>query len=424
MNQRAAGDTAIESPYGPIAPVKDLTTGLLLLQLPKGFRYRSFGWTGDLMDDGVKTPSLHDGMAVIVERGHRLTLVRNHEAAGGAPFTTDTAITYKTDGAGGTTNIVFNTDTGRWEKAWSSLAGTIRNCAGGLTPWKTWITCEETGDAGHGYCFEVGVKAGDPTPLVAMGRFSHEALAFDFDTGYAYETEDAGDCGFYKFVPNHKRQLARGGKLYMMRVKGQPNAALGGAFPIGTTWNVDWVPVADPDAATQSTYAQGAALGGAKFRRLEGCWTSEDNKIYFLSTDGGQVREGQVFVYDPCAEVLKLIYDSPSAAECENPDNIVVTPRGALLLCEDNSGPTTNDAERLLGLTKKGKLFTFAKNNIDFSAATGYAPPAGKTVALVNHKQNEWAGACFSPCGEWLFVNIQTPGITFAITGCWDEGPF
>jgi secreted PhoX family phosphatase len=437
-----------------VSPTLDETTGLPLLQLPRGFRYMSYGWTGDMMSDGVATPSLHDGMAVVAEfhgrrglrdlgdddrddrhawwrhhdddhddhrdrrsrRSGRLILVRNHEPATGTPYVNDPGITYMNDGAGGTTNLIFNAERGRFERAWSTLAGTVRNCAGGVTPWGTWVTCEETEIANHGWNFEVGPFRGSRTPLTDMGRFSHEALMVDPRTGYVYETEDTNDCGFYRFVPNRFGQLARGGRLYMLKVVDQWQADLGGAFPIGTTWRVEWVRIDDPTAASMSVFAQGRARGGARFRRLEGSWWG-DTKGYFLSTDGGQVGEGQVFEFDPRRNRIKLIYDSPAAAEAENPDNLLVTPRGGLLLCEDNAGPTTNDAERLLGLTLDGQVFTFAKNNVVLAAS-----PNG-VVQPGDYRQSEWAGAVYSPDGRWLFVNIQTPGITIAITGPWRRGP-
>jgi hypothetical protein len=136
MARRMEG-AAITSPYGPIAPRLDETTGLALLQLPPGFRYMSYGWTGDIMEDDVKTPNLHDGMAVVDQQGNsgHLILVRNHEGGGGSPYLNKPSMTFANDGAGGTTNIIFDARKGRWMKAWSSLAGTIRNCAGGVTPW-------------------------------------------------------------------------------------------------------------------------------------------------------------------------------------------------------------------------------------------------------------------------------------------------
>ncbi len=458
------------SPYGPISPKVDESTGLPLLQLPDGFKYWSFSWTGDLMSDGIRCPSLHDGMAVVDEffgrepedndpsscnseeddrrrdrrhegftegRGHnddrhdrdddddrhrtgRLILVRNHEPGTGAPFINDASITYAGDGAGGTSNLIFNPREGRWEKAWSSLAGTVRNCAGGVTPWGTWITCEETDVANHGWSFEVGNTKGVPNPLTAMGRFSHEANMIDPRTGYVYETEDGGPSGFFKFVPNSRGKLWKGGALYMLAVKGKPNINLSAAYPIGTTWDVAWVRIDDPTAAMQSCQAQGAAKGGALFARLEGAWWG-DKTGFFLTTNGGVAGEGQVFEYNPRAETVKLIYDAPNANEVDNPDNITVTPRGGLLLCEDAAGNHFTAGERLVGLTMEGKTFTFAQNNINLTAAQ--IASAGKTIAPGNYTQSEWAGACYSPDGKWLFVNIQTPGITFAIKGPWGKGP-
>jgi secreted PhoX family phosphatase len=460
---RRVGGVGIPSPYGPISPKRDRATGLPLLHLPDGFRYWSYSWTGDVMSDGIRCPSLHDGMAVVDEirgslrrrddsDGHddafmshfdrddddddrfddrgrrgskqqsrRLILVRNHEQASGAPFVAGRPdITYRDDGAGGTTNLVFNTNTGRFEAVWSSLAGTVRNCAGGVSPWNTWVTCEETDVAGHGWSFEVGRLRGDPTPIIDMGRFSHEALMIDPRSGFVYETEDTDNCGFYRYVPFSRGKLARGGRLYMMAVRRLPNIDLGAFHPIGSKWHVHWVRVDDPTASVESVFDQGSAKGGARFSRLEGAWWG-DHKGYFLSTNGGSTGEGQVFEYDPRRQTLTLIYDSPDANDLDNPDNITVTPRGGLLLCEDAAGNNFLAGERLVGLTLEGNTFTFAQNNVNLSAADVTA--AGKTVAPGDYRQSEWAGATYSPDGRWLFVNIQTPGITFAITGPWAGGP-
>ena len=133
---------------------------------------------------------------------------------------------------GGTTTLVYDTKTQTLEKHFLSLVGTIRNCAGGLTPWGTWITCEETMqkadsettyEVDHGYNFEVPVSTEigltDPIPLKAMGRFNHEAVAVDPKTGIVYQTEDRGDSLIYRFIPDTPGELAAGGKLQALKIR-------------------------------------------------------------------------------------------------------------------------------------------------------------------------------------------------------------
>jgi secreted PhoX family phosphatase len=439
------------SPYGPISAKQDQSTGLPLLKLPDGFRYWSYSWTGDIMSDDVRCPNLHDGMAVVDYyhsrdrddggdddkerkngwdrdskdddrrgRSGMIVLVRNHEGDAGPLYVNNRPdITYAPDGvptgSGGTTNLVFDTRRGRWLAAWSSLAGTVRNCAGGVTPWGTWLTNEETGVAGHGWNFDVGPERGDTTPLVDMGRFSHEAAMVDPKTWYVYQTEDATPSGFYRFIPYRRGRLEHGGRLYMMAVRNQPGLDLGGHVPIGSKFDVRWVRIDDPTAATMSTVQQGLAKGGVTFKRLEGAWWG-DRTGFFLSTNGGSVGEGQVFEYDPRDETLAVVYDAPNAVDVDNPDNITVTPRGGLLLCEDAAGNNFTEGERLVGLTLHGETFTFAMNNVNL-------PQQVRSIAAGDYRQAEFAGACYSPDGKWLFVNLQTPGMTFAITGPWGSGP-
>lgn len=411
--------------YGVLAPVNDEITGLPLLQLPPGFRYLSTGWTGDLMTDESRTPGAHDGMAAFASGAGRVVLIRNHEVTTGPPAGPP-PLTYDTGAGGGTTSLEFDPERGAWVGSRVSLAGTVRNCAGGPTPWNSWLTCEETvlepgGESPltrrHGYIFEVPVE-GAPTcePLTAMGRFVHEATAVDPRTGFVYETEDARRAGLYRFRPRRRGQLADGGRLEMLSIAGRPQFDTRTGQRMGVRYPISWVPIRNPERAHEDplrgdgggVFAQGWANGGAVFARLEGAWYGA-GKIYVTATSGGAAAMGQVWELDPEDEVLRLVYESPGASVLNMPDNVCMSPRGGLVLCEDG---TVNPCVH--GLTADGQLFTFARNNVLL---------AGETRGITgDFRASEFAGATFSPDGRWLFFNIQSPGITFAVTGPWESG--
>ena len=427
----AGGRTGGAAGYGPLRPVRDETTGLPLLHLPAGFRYLTFGWTGDPLADGRPTPPAHDGMAAFAAGGSRIRLVRNHEVRSGGAFA-DRPL-YDAIGGGGTTTVEFDTASGTVHDAWTSLAGTAVNCAGGPTPWESWLTCEETVYGPgfdpsslsssfqqnipdylrpHGYVFEVPADgAATAEPLRAMGRFVHEAVSIDPATGIVYETEDRGAAGFYRFLPQEAGNLAAGGRLEMLAIAGAPQSDLRKGRTADTWRPVSWVPIEEPDPveiSEHSVFEQGAAGGGATFARLEGTWYG-DGRIFIVSTDGGEAEAGQVWEYDPSRERLRLVFESPGKNVLDMPDNLCVSPRGGLVLCED--GDTDNFVR---GLTLDGEIFPFAKNNVVVDGErNGFAG---------DYRAREFAGATYSPDGRWLFLNAQTPGITFAVTGPWAEG--
>ena len=454
---------AAEQGYGPLGPVLDDDTGLPLLRLPEGFRYRSFGWTGEPMTDGTPTPDRHDGMAVVHaldRRGDSFVLIRNHERAfasrlGGAatPVYDRFAAPPRIEGCGGgTTALVFKEN--RFVETVPTLAGTLVNCAGGATPWGSWLTCEEIvvdgredGAHAHGYVFEVPAPhlgVASAKPIVDMGRMKHEAVAVDSGRGYVYLTEDNGPSGFYRFRPNETQgrlgALERGGTLEMLSVRGRPNADLG-SVDQGDAYDIEWVRIDEPDAAAErrggppdgpiaiglgksGPFLQGEALGGAEFRRLEGCF-AHGGLIYFIDTTGGAAQMGTVWALTPTddgPDSLRCVYASPGEHEADHIDNVCVSPRGGIVLCEDGGGAGLLSLERgtrLVGLGLDSAPFPFADNNLIVDGRLERRP----WIEPGDYRGMEFAGACFSPRGDRLFVNIQTPGVTFEIRGPWESGP-
>lgn len=414
----------------PLRPVSDETTGLPLLKLPKGFRYASFGWAGDPLTGEIPTPPLHDGMAAVTTKGDHVLLIRNHEVNFDGPAFGNLDHVYDSHAPAGTTSLLFNSRTGRLEKAWASLGGTSRNCAGGITPWGSWLTCEETvngpddvieidGESRrlahakpHGFVFEVPAwQPASPEPLTAMGRFYHEAVAVDPETGIVYETEDRATAGFYRFIPEHPGELQKGGRLQMMRVQRHPD--LRKRVDPQKIYTADWVDINDPLLAhspgthdEQGVFHQGKSQNGTTFGRLEGCFAAK-GFIYLVSTNGGDAELGQIWAYDPPSDQLRLLFESPNQRTLSMPDNMTVSPTGTIILCEDGTFPR----QRLLALNPKGHVFPILENNVVLNGERNHLTG--------DYRHREWAGCTFSPDGKWLFANLQKPGITFAITGSW-----
>ena len=383
MARTAAAAPRSSAGYGPIAPKPSRTDGVTYLALPEGFDYWAFGAVGSPMSDGQLTPPAHDGMACFRGRSGRLRLVRNHEVRGAGPAIVPPDKAYDPNWGGGCTILEFDPrrppTTADGVPSWAAIGGTSTNCAGDATPHNSWLTCEETtgvnGTVQHGFVFEVpaATPLGEPVraePIVGMGRFVHEATATDPHSGVVYLTEDAGTAGLFRYVPNHRRRLLDGGALQMLKVGDAPYNASTGQVA-GVPLPASWVTVADPNTAP---YAQGLALGGATFRRLEGAWWS-GRVLYFASTDGGDASAGQVWAYSPHRDTLTLVYESPDTATLLKPDNITVSRQGNVWLCED-----TDRARQtfIKGLADDGTLFTFAANVRD-GLIPGSSTPAAWT---------------------------------------------
>ena len=423
-----------------------------LLDLPEGFSYSVVARSGEPMSDGLVRPGRPDGMACFPMRGDptKCILLRNHEnfpnSEGGSPFgegeallgRLDPTLLYdrKADGSpftGGVTKSVYDLASGRLERDFLALAGTTANCAGGATPWGSWLTCEESvvapgSGAGrpHGFVFEVPASATGPVapvPLTAMGRFVHEAAAVDPGTGIVYLTEDNRLGLFYRFLPNARGELARGGRLQALALRGWRSANTSnwpadwdgpgvGRIEPGTAFETEWIALDNVEAPEADLAVRGHAAGAAQFCRGEGMAFGilpgqRRGSVYFTCTQGGGPRAGQVWRYSPGPREgqtdegsspgrLTLIYESPGGDTLDMCDNLVIAPWGDLILCEDGLGD-----QYLRGLTPDGRIYDFARN--------------------AQSRRAEFCGACFSPDGRILFVNVQTPGLTFAISGPWER---
>lgn len=387
-----------------------------ILDLPAGYSYLVISRLGELMMDGFTVPDRADGMGCFDLGNGKLALVRNHEltvqndggGVMGAAY--DTVARSLIPLPGGTTTMVLDAETLAVERQYRSLAGTIRNCAGGITPWGSWLTCEEdvTRPNGrvnrdHGYIFEVPALAPglvDPVPLTAMGRFNHEAACVDPATGIVYLTEDREDGLLYRFLPTRPGQLADGGVLQALAVQGAADTrGKNGAVSLGVgEWHgCDWITLDNPEAPDDDLRLRGAAAGAALFARGEGIWMGE-GELYFTATSGGAAGEGQVFRLRPSLhgqDALQLFFESTEKAQFSFGDNLTIAPNGHLVVCEDQY--TENAVNYIRGITPAGRSYPLACCRLP----------------------TETAGACFSPDGRTMFLNIYSPAMTLAISGPW-----
>lgn len=409
------------------------------LDLPQGFRYSILSRSGEVMKgDGLPRPGKPDGMGCFSREDGLVELIINHEInQKGDPLRHSfpfgekgenwpqgiekkMAWAWTEDGPqpGGTSTLIWDPQTGEVVDEFLSLTGTDRNCAGGVTPWGSWITCEEPDpepeaeeEGQHGWCFEVPQGQQGLVEAVALrrlGRFRHEAIAVDPRTGVIYLTEDIGAGLFYRWVPDEFEQGQRPdlqkGRLQALCI-GDTSINTSNweeeEFPVEQGSPVSWVDIDDVEAKQKKLRKQGAEKGAALFSRAEGIVFDElSNTVFFVCTDGGPQRCGQLFAYTPALEVedggvLELFLQSKQDDLLQNGDNMCVLPSGDLLVCEDH-----REKNDLVVVTTSAQLRLFARN-----------PKSG----------DEFAGACFHEESATLFVNQQGAGLTFAISGPWQE---
>jgi secreted PhoX family phosphatase len=358
-------------PYGPLGGPDE--NGIML---PEGFTSRVIAqgnervpgtdYTWHIFSDGAATLGTPDGGWILVSNSE------NPPDFGGGET-----------GQGGASAIRFDAG-GEIRDAYRILEGTSTNCAGGATPWGTWLSCEEFSEGMVWECDPLGEREAKARP--ALGVFDHEAVAVDPRRGHLYLTEDLEDGGFYRFTPRRKGDL-RKGRLEIARVRRD------GA--------VDWKRVPDPSAAEAPTREQ--APGATEFKRGEGIWY--DRGFVYVAT----TADSKIHRYNVRTGRIRVIYD---AARLESPpltdvDNITVSRSGDLFVCEDPGGEDPFD----IAIITPGPDRRVAR----FLKVTG--PQHGLPPSLLS---SELTGVCFDPSGGRMYFASQRAffsGVVYEITG-------
>jgi secreted PhoX family phosphatase len=344
-------------PYGPLSP-PDVNG----IELPVGFTSRVLARSGQVVPGtSYSWHAAPDGGACFADGAGGWVYVSNSEVAA-------------TGGAGALRFDAAGTVTG----AYSILSRTERNCAGGATPWNTWLSCEEVT---RGYVWETYPFGGtNAVRRPAMGRFKHEAAAVDPVRRCVYLTEDEPDGCFYRFVPTKWPSLS----------KGRLQVLVGGS---GTSGSATWANV--PDASAASVATRNQVAGAKRFNGGEGCvYGTDGTDAVWFTTKG----DNRVWRVNPAANTFELTYDDSlisGVAPLTGVDNITRSTAGELFVAEDGGNM------EICVITALGIVASFLRVN--------------------GQSGSEITGPAFSPDGTRLFFSSQRgtsgSGITYEVRG-------
>ena len=380
-----------DSPYGPLLDPDE--NGL---RLPEGFTSRIIKQSGTPIGPTAEVAMpFPDGGATFPTDDGGWILVSNSENPPPADKADPTPIGI--DKLGGVQAIVFAAD-GTIVDAYPILTGSRSNCAGGTTPWGTWLSCEELDDeedaSNSGRVFECDpTGAEDPVQLDALGRFKHENAAIDPGEGRVYLTEDLADGLYYRFTPTAYPDLTAG-TLEAARLDGE---------------TLSWLPIPDPTCSDGVPCRQ-QAEGATPFDGGEGC-VVDDGKV-FLTTKG----DNRVWVHDITSGTMTVLYDGADFTDpvLTGVDHIITQAEtGNLVVAEDGG-----DMQAVMIRRDDFAVFPILQMT---GPQHGFpdAPSAGDARAT-----SEVSGLAFNPAGDRLYANSQRAyvlGITYEITGPWLE---